>query len=77
MAAEQACSDPAYSQYGPDEGMPELRAALHTKIEEQNGLHGVSTLCMLVLRAAISPMSSQYHASDHLLSAHLTRTLSM
>jgi hypothetical protein len=41
-AAERACSDPAYSQYGPDEGMPELRAALQTKIKEQNGLHGVS-----------------------------------
>lgn len=43
-AAEQACNDPAYSQYGPDEGMPELRAALQEKIEEQNGLQGVSFL---------------------------------
>ncbi|KAK9918752.1 hypothetical protein WJX75_006606 [Coccomyxa subellipsoidea] len=43
-AAERACSDPAYSQYGPDEGMPELRAALQTKIKEQNGLHGYSVI---------------------------------
>lgn len=43
-AAEQACNDPAYSQYGPDEGMPELRAALLKKIEEQNGLQGYSVI---------------------------------
>lgn len=35
-------TDPSYSAYGPDEGLPELRAALQEKIERDNGLTGVS-----------------------------------
>jgi aspartate/methionine/tyrosine aminotransferase len=31
-----------YSHYGPDEGLPELRTALQRKIEDENGLRGVS-----------------------------------
>ncbi len=34
-------TESAYSSYGPDEGMPELRAALQKKIEDENGLRGV------------------------------------
>lgn len=33
--------EPLYSHYGPDEGLPDLRAALQRKIEEENGLRGV------------------------------------
>ena len=35
-------TDPSYSAYGPDEGLPELRSALQEKIEQDNGLSGVS-----------------------------------
>ena len=35
-------TDPSYSAYGPDEGLPELRSALQEKIERDNGLSGVS-----------------------------------
>lgn len=34
-------TEPMYSHYGPDEGLPELRAALQKKIEDENGLQGV------------------------------------
>ncbi len=48
-AAELVASgDPALSQYGPDEGLPELRQALREKLERENGLTGVrhrSFLC--------------------------------
>ena len=33
--------EPLYSAYGPDEGLPELRAALQRKIEQENNLRGV------------------------------------
>ncbi len=33
--------EPLYSAYGPDEGLPELRAALQRKTEQENGLRGV------------------------------------
>lgn len=33
--------EPLYSAYGPDEGLPELRAALQRKIEQENSLRGV------------------------------------
>jgi aspartate/methionine/tyrosine aminotransferase len=36
-------TDPSYSSYGPDEGIPELRAAVQEKIERNNGLAGVRT----------------------------------
>ena len=34
--------EPLYSHYNADEGLPELRAALQGKIEQENGLRGVS-----------------------------------
>ena len=37
-------TDPSYSSYGPDEGLPELRAALQQKIERDNALTGVSQM---------------------------------
>lgn len=41
-AAELVASgDPALSQYGPDEGLPELRQALREKLQRENGLTGV------------------------------------
>ena len=33
-------SDPSVSSYGPDEGMPALRAALREKLARENGLEG-------------------------------------
>lgn len=41
--AAQLVSDPAVSAYGPDEGLPALREALRHKIEQENGLKGVSS----------------------------------
>lgn len=42
-AAELVASgDPALNQYGPDEGLPELRQVLREKLERENGLTGVS-----------------------------------
>lgn len=37
--AQKLISDPAVSRYGPNEGLPELRAALRKKLAEKNGLH--------------------------------------
>ena len=39
-------TDPSYSSYGPDEGLPELRAALQQKIERDNALAGVINHCL-------------------------------
>ncbi|KAK2080245.1 hypothetical protein QBZ16_000098 [Prototheca wickerhamii] len=39
-AAASLASEPSVSQYGPVEGMPELRAALQEKLARQNGLEG-------------------------------------
>jgi len=42
QAAADLVKDPAVSAYGPDEGLPALREALRRKIQEENGLQGVS-----------------------------------
>lgn len=39
--AASHATEPSYSAYGPDEGLPELRSALQEKIERDNGLTGV------------------------------------
>ena len=44
-------TDPSYSAYGPDEGLPELRSALQEKIERDNGLSGVSRCTVICLMA--------------------------
>ena len=45
--AAEALRNPTSSSYGPDEGNPELRAAIRTKLERENGLQGVSLACLL------------------------------
>lgn len=44
-AAAAMANDPAVSAYGPDEGLPALREALRKKVQEENGLQGVSQGC--------------------------------
>lgn len=39
--AASHATEPSYSAYGPDEGLPQLRSALQEKIERDNGLAGV------------------------------------
>lgn len=39
--AASHATEPSYSAYGPDEGLPELRSALQEKVERDNGLSGV------------------------------------
>lgn len=50
-AAKDEAEKARYCQYGPDEGMPELREALKHKLKEENGLtevrKRVSSKCLL------------------------------
>lgn len=39
-AVAEVLNEPATSCYGPNEGMPQLRAALREKVAAANGLHG-------------------------------------
>ncbi|CAL5224308.1 g6975 [Coccomyxa viridis] len=42
--AASHATEPSYSAYGPDEGLPELRSALQEKIERDNGLTGYNVM---------------------------------
>ena len=48
--------EPLYSAYGPDEGLPELRAALQRKIEQENGLRGVELLASMLHASGTKPV---------------------
>ena len=45
--AASHATEPSFSAYGPDEGLPELRSALQEKIERDNGLSGVCSAAAL------------------------------
>lgn len=56
-AAELVASgDPALNQYGPDEGLPELRQALREKLERENGLTGYDVMVTTGANQAFSNM---------------------
>ena len=44
-AAVKAAGSPVAHSYGPAQGMPALRDALHSKVEHENGLTNVGALC--------------------------------